>query len=232
MKHFRTAQAVISPTNFRRLNLLAILICTLPAFASTNSGVDSAIGNQLNQSLSYPVEQLATHKTTLSRSPTGLLYVSPVQVELAQSNTWTSTFEIGALSNNGNDDAAQFRKYADWDEGLVLSNLAILGNFGETYIKFNAGGVGRDDQFLTAEYGRYGSFEISSFFTEIPHIYLDGATLLFQGIGTDVLSLPAPLVPGGNTRAEIANALTSASSGTVGLRRKKLGAGLRFFFFR
>ena len=212
----------------RRLFWLATLLaCMGPAVASTKSGVDAAIGNQLNQSSSYPVEQLATFKTTIARSPTGLLYASPVRVEAAQANTWSSTIEIGGMFNDGDDDASQFREYTDWHEGGVLSNVSVMGDFGATYFEFKGGGIGNEDQFLKAEYGKYGSYVISGFFSETPHIYANDATLLYRGIGTDVLSLSPPLVPGGNTSAEIANALTSASTGTIGVGRDKWGGEFR-----
>ena len=211
MKHNRIPQVVLNPAICRWLSLLAILTYTTTAFASSKSGVDSAIGNQLNQSSSYPVEQLATFKTGPTRSPTGLLYANPVRVEAAQANTWTGTIEIGGLFNTGDDNASQFREYTDWNEGAALSNLTVMGDFGESYFKFNSGTIGNDDQFFKAEYGKYGSYRISGFYNETPHIYATNATLLYQGIGTDVLSLPPPLVPGGNTSADIANALTSAN---------------------
>jgi len=229
MKNDRIPQVVLIPTICRWLRLVAILACAAPAVATADSGVDSAIGNQLNQSTSNPVEQLATFKDTLSRSPTGLLYPSPAEVEAAQANTWTGTIEFGVLFNNGDDGASQFREYTDWNEGGALSNLSVMGDFGETYLEFKAGAVGNNDQFFKAEYGRYGSYTISGFYSETQHIYANDATLLYQGIGTDFLSLPPPLVPGGNTSAEITNALASAGEGTVGLGRDKWGGEFRFF---
>ncbi len=228
MKHNRMRQVVRESVVCRWLCLVATLFVAVSVVASTKSGVDSAIGNQLSQSASTPVEQLATFRTTLTRSPTGLLYVSPVQVEAARKNTWTSTIELGAMISNGDDDASQFREYADWDEGAV-GNLAIMGDFGETYFKFKGGAIGNDDQFFKATYGKYGSYSISGFYYETPHIYANDALLLYRGIGTDVLTLPPPLTPGGNTMADIANALTFANDGTVGLERDKWGGEFRYF---
>jgi MtrB/PioB family decaheme-associated outer membrane protein len=227
VKHNRNLQAVPDPA--RWLCLVVTLACAATAVASTKSGVDSAISNQLSESASYPVEGLATFKTTSPRSPTGLLYISPVRAEAAQANTWSSTIEIGAMFNDGDDDASQFRKYTDWDEGGVVSNLAVMGDFGATYFKFKGGAIGNDDQFFKAEYGKYGSYRIRGFFYETPHIYANDATLLYEGIGTDVLSLPAPLTPGGNTSAELANAITFASEGTIGMDRDKWGGEFHLF---
>ena len=106
MKNDRIPQVVLILTICRWLRLVAILACAAPAVATADSGVDSAIGNQLNRSSSNPVEQLATFKDTLSRSPTGLLYPSPAEVEAAQADTWTGTIEFGALFNNGDDGAS------------------------------------------------------------------------------------------------------------------------------
>ena len=227
MKHNRLPTFVPGSAICRQLSLVALLTCSTLGFASTKTGVDSAIGNQINDSSIDPVEPLATFATVLTRSPTGLLYISPYEAEAAEADTWSSSIEFGAIFNSGDDGASQFRKYTDWDEGAVLSDVSVMGDFGDTYFNFKGGALGRDDQFLKAEYGRYGSYRIIGFFNEIPHVYADDATLLYQGIGTNVLTLPSPLIPGGNTSDEIANALTSASKGTISANREKFGGELR-----
>ena len=83
------------------------------------------------------------------------------------------------MFNNGDDGASQFREDTDWNEGGALSNLSVMSDFGETYLEFKAGAVGNNDQFFKAEYGRYGSYTISGFYSETQHIYANDATLLF-----------------------------------------------------
>lgn len=229
MKHNRRLPRVHHLTYSRGLCLLAISTCAVPGIATTNSGVDSVISNQINQSLSYPRGQLGTFRTIPTRTPTGLLYAVPWQVDEAITNAWSSSVEFGARFNSGDDDAYPFVKYTDWDEGAVISNFSVLGDFGGTYVKFSGAALGNDDQFVKAEYGRYGSYWIRGFYNETPHIYATDATLLFNGIGSEVLTLPDPLVPGGNTLDELEAALADAPRRDVGIQREKWGGELRVF---
>jgi len=229
MKHNRRFQSLPNLVFCRSLCLLAMSAYAAPGIASSNSGVDSAISNQLDQSTSYPRGQLGTFTTVPTRTPTGLLYAVPVQVDAFKTNAWTNSIEFGARMNNGSDDASQFREFTDWDEGGVVSNFSILGDFGDSYVKFSGAALGNDDQFIKAEYGRYGSYWIRAFYNETPHIYATDATLLYNGYGSEVLTLPAPLVAGGNTIAELETALAKAFKGDVGIQREKWGGELRLF---
>jgi MtrB/PioB family decaheme-associated outer membrane protein len=162
-----------------------------------------------------------------SRTPSGLLFEPPVEVRQAMPFTgnwnYRLTTELGVL--RGPDRAPRIRDYGDFRDGFRWNYLDFSTEQAGTarYFDFTAGAVGRKDQHYRAIFGGYGDFKTSIYFSQIPKQFTDQAHTLFQGIGSGNLTLPAGLVPGNNTAAQITAALQAASPFALGFDRKKAG---------
>jgi MtrB/PioB family decaheme-associated outer membrane protein len=162
-----------------------------------------------------------------SRSPSGFLYDAPYDIPqpVALSENWNYRFaaELGAV--HGSHDGPRFRSYGDHRNGLLLNYLG-LGLEHRTdgrYVDLTAGAIGRDDRHYRASFGRYGAFRAILHFSELPKSFTDRARTLFDGAGSGSLTLPAGLVPGGNTPAQVAAALASARPFELGFTRRSTG---------
>ena len=202
------------------------------AAADSAVGVDTVRGNAFNRSGNDPtLERDSRGKSFLipepSRTPSGFLYESPYEIRpalpLAGNWDYRLSTELGAV--HGSAKAPRFRNYGDYRDGFMLNYL----NFGmeqsgtARYLDVTAGAVGRDDQYYRATLGRYGDFRASLFFTQTPKSFTDQARTIFMGAGSGNLTLPAGLVPGNNTPAQVAAALQAASPFELVFTRKKAG---------
>lgn len=207
------------------------------AVADSAIGVDTMQGSAFNPTGNDPtLERDGRGKSLLipdpSRTPSGFLYESPYETRqfIPIADNWNYRFstEFGAVAAHDSEQAATFRNYRDFSGGALLNYL----NFGmeqtgtARYLNFTAGAVGRDDQYYRATIGQYGNFKSSLYFNQVPRAFTDQARTVFQGVGSGNLTLPAGLVPGNNTPAQIAAALQAATPFDVGFMRKKAGLDL------
>lgn len=220
-------QKTVSTTLFSWLLLLAS-----SCLASTSIGVDSVQGNKLNSSSSHRQKDpkgIATFKTELSRSPAGLLYDVPWLLYQTDGQDFL-VVELGALIHDDNEEAAHYREYADWDDGLLVSNFSFATTYGSgVYLSGAGGSVARDDQFYSIMASRVGAYKVQAFYQKTPHVFVNDATFLYQGAGSDNLTLPDALVPGNNSTSEISQALVGASKASVKLTREKTGIKIQYY---
>lgn len=219
----------------------ATLLVALHANASTAIGTENALGNAHNQSGSNPVcypdeTGLNPLASAPSRTPTGFLYDVPCVLhqqdnEVAEEE-WNidTVLGIGALYSFGDDNAYYFNEYADWNDGPTVSYLDITGENRNTgsYFSIYGGSLGRDDQFLGLEAGRYGSLKVTGFLNQIPHLYGTGAQTIFQGVGTGNLTLPAGMTPGTGTPVTVGSVVDDAPEFDLGLERMRAGLGVEY----
>jgi hypothetical protein len=226
------------PVSLRRRNDVFARSFTLPAAVVFLSGVfaqvlaaDSA-GTAFNRPGTDPtlerdargVSQLAPEP---GRAPGGRLHEAPYAIPSFQpfGNDWSYRFsaETGAVHGPGG--APALRDYGDYGSGVVLNHLHFGLERSATahYFDFAAAAVGREDQHYRASAGRYGAFRASLHFSELPKLFTERARTVFQGAGTGSLTLPAGLVPGNNTPAQLSAALQSSPFFDLGFDRKRAG---------
>lgn len=221
----------------RNTVLIVIALVWLCAATNTNANsalsVDTALGNALNptgrpREGSVDPRGIATFKPSPSRGPSGLLYsIPPVPAELDSLGTFSyrGTIEFALLGHDGDDGSARFMEYSDWDSGFLLNSfdLGLLKEETGYYLDLSGGGANRDDQYYRVNMGRYGTFKLTGFFDETPHVFATNAVSFFDGIGSGQLRLPQELTPGANSVTAIETALGSAPTHTLSLSREKGG---------
>ena len=226
----------------RRLLLLAATVLAGPAWADTSATGYGAPGNILNPSglpvdLARDPDGLSPLSGGTTRSPTGLLYDTPFHTpEMKQSESdpdwWYSGWlEAGFLGTFGQDPrSAMLNQYGDWRSGFVVTNLGFLAENRATalYVSGLAENVGRSDQFYQLRIGRYGVFDLTSYFDSIPQVYSTEAKSLWDGIGTNTLTLRPGLTPGASTASQVNAVAAAVGDSTLSVTREKAGTNLTY----
>ncbi|HET7924772.1 MAG TPA: MtrB/PioB family outer membrane beta-barrel protein, partial [Rhodanobacteraceae bacterium] len=189
------------------------LACSL-ARADTGVGVDTWRANKLDPTAgaaSRDDDERGTSWLTpgVHRSPTGNLYMCPAEPpDVSGHGEWISygTLEIGGVATGGDDDNALWNRYVHWDSGLVLGLLDYTWERPDdgTYANARASRISDDDEYYQAVFGRAGSYKIEAFLREMPNVLTNTARPIWNGVGTNNLTLPASLTPGGSTSEQVA----------------------------
>jgi MtrB/PioB family decaheme-associated outer membrane protein len=173
----------------------------------------------------------------VTRTPTGLLYPIPFQAPaMVQSKTepdWWSTgwVQAGVMGTFGkNTGSAALNEYGDWKSGPLATNLGYLTENRKTafYISAIAEDIGRSDEYYQLKLGRYGVFNVTSFFDSIPHTYSTTAKSIWDGVGTGNLTLKDGLVPGASTAANVTSVAGASTPTTLRVTREKAGSSLTY----
>jgi hypothetical protein len=213
-----------------------------PAFADTSATGYGGPGNVLNPTgLSPNLERdpdgLSPITDGTSRTPTGLLYPIPFRApEMKQSESepdwWISGWvEAGVMGTLGQDTkSAMLNEYGDWRTGGVLSGLGFLAENRATalYVSGQAENVGRPDQYYQVKIGRYGVFDVTNYFDSIQHVYSTEAKSLWDGVGTDNLTLRGGLVPSASTAAQVSAVAAAVGDSTLSMTREKAGTNVSY----
>ncbi len=205
-----------APTRRRALSHLGLCVCAAlapmaadPAAADSQVGVDTILGNELNPGPPGAPIPYDPDAGLRKRSPSGWLYGFPYATREEKRTAeggweYTAWGEMGGLSTHGNTDASQFKTYSDLQNGFLFNNFGARMNKPDAaqFLEFDGGGVGRDDQFYGLQFGRYNDWRVRLFYNETPHVYTTTYRSLWNGVGTDNLTLasstPQLVAGGGN----------------------------------
>jgi hypothetical protein len=215
-------------------SVIALGIGVLRLTTSLAYGQDAAPGNALNpRTVSSIVERdpeglgIAVN----SRTPTGLLIPpAPLVKEPSKASSgllYRATVEFGTIALTGDRKAAKFREYKDLDSGPYLNNFTFMIEQPKRAFHFDAvgGGVAQNDQYYGVDLGRYNTWRVRGSFSEIPHVFTSTYRSLWDGVGSDVLTLRG-LRPGGTTdanttQANMLLAISSTAASDLELERKR-----------
>jgi hypothetical protein len=215
---------------------LGIGLLLTPSLAHADPGgrQEATPGNALNPRATSSIVERDPEGLGIaenSRTPTGLL-VAPTPLVKEPSKTaggllYRATVEFGAIGLTGDKDAAKFREYKDLDSGAYLNNFTVMIEKPKSAFHFDAvgGAVARNDQYYGLDVGRYNTWRVRGSFSEIPHVFTTTYRSLWDGLGSDVLTL-RELRPGGTTdanttQANMLLAISSAPAADLELTREK-----------
>ncbi|HPG24025.1 MAG: MtrB/PioB family outer membrane beta-barrel protein [Spirochaetaceae bacterium] len=165
------------------------------------------------------------------RTPSGLLHPYPL-APLAWSGTdpglraWA---ELGWLASRGEEDEARFREYLDPGDGPWLRRFALETRSRETPFRLSVAGLGvaRADASYRAQADWVNRLRVRAHYDALEHVYAGDARVLFEGAGTDRLTLPVGLTPGDNPGAAVAAALADVPPSRIAQKRNESGIELR-----
>src|SRR3982751_4749161 len=102
---------------------------------------------------------------------------------------------LGAITTSTSDtpDGAKLHEYRDLSNG-ALSEIFARGRSGNNWFDFYGENFGRDDQYITARGGIYGTFKFKLWSDSLRHEFLNNGLVPYSGSGGNVLSgtFPAP----------------------------------------
>jgi len=215
-------------------SVIVLSVGLLPLTTAVVYGQDATPGNALNpRTVSSVVERdpeglgIAAN----SRTPTGLLIPpAPFVREPAKTSSgmlYRWTVELGAIGVGGDKEAAKFSEYKDLDSGLYLNNFTFMLEQPKNGFHLDAvgGGVAYSDQYYGVDVGRYNTWQVRGSFSEIPHVFTSTYHSLWDGLGSDTLTLRG-LRPGGTTDANttqtnMLQAISSTPDSDLELGRKR-----------
>ena len=234
-----------------RVKLLALMVSlsVAPFVASSvradsGNGVDTSLGNALNPagtSSTKEKDPAGLGIQLFTRSPTGFLVTRPNLPSEFTKNDYgwltSASIEIGGLSVSGGFREAKFGEYKDLRNGVYINNFNAQMENPETayFVEALGGALGRHDQYIGFSFGRYNDWKVKSFYNEIGHVFTSNYRSLWNGVGTDNLTLNG-LRPGGTTNPattdiNIGNAALATPYSTLSISRKKGGvrADMKFW---
>jgi Putative outer membrane beta-barrel porin, MtrB/PioB len=216
-----------------------LLVVSAVAWADSGVGVDTWRGNTLDPTGGQASERCDEDGTSwLSpvehRSPTGNLYDCPSEPPIVRGvSDWVyyGVLQLGYV-NTGNDRFALYNRYADWkaNQGVGLIDLHFERPSDGTYAEVRGSRIDDDDQYYQAVYGQAGAYKVQAFIRDMPNILSTDARPIWNGVGSNVLTLPHSLTPGESTSAQVAAVSAATPVQTLGVTRKKEGLDFSGYF--
>lgn len=228
-----------NPTCCLALAVAAAL--SAPAAADSGVGVDLWIANKFDPSAGAAADPKDPRGTTWlrpgeKRTPTGTLYACPAEPPVLDgSGAWQqydSSIQFGYFTIGGDDKSALWRRYAGWDDGFVLGLLELhfVRPSDGSYIDVRASHISEHDQYIKGTVGRAGSYKIEAYARSTQNVVSGNARSIWDGVGSNNLTLAGGLVPGASTPAQVAAVSAAAPERVLQVNRDKQGLGINYFF--
>ena len=223
--------------------LLCMLVLPLGAFAGDSGvGVDTQLGNKLfpTGKVNAPFTDARGTSWLISgthRTPTGFLYppaFEPPQYDRLDDNWWErTTLEVGALQLSGDTRNMLWDRYADWGNGLIVGiDTSLVRPEDGSYLDLRGSYLSPHNQFYKLRAGRYGSWRMDLFARVLPNVVSDNTQSIWNGVGTDTLTLKSGLTPGASTPAQVAAVSAAQAEQRLQVKRTKEGLDFNYFFDR
>jgi MtrB/PioB family decaheme-associated outer membrane protein len=220
----------------------AALIGARSASADTGVGIDLQLGNKLDPTGGAALFECDERgRSWLSdiehRTPTGYLYPCPDLPPVATaSGAWQyhGAIDLGYVHQSGDKNNYLYQRFTDWRNGLVLSNLALDFERPDdgSYVDFRGSSLSDTDQYFKVTVGRYGRYRLEAFFRDLPNVLSNNAKPIWNGVGTNNLTLPSTLTPGASTPAQVSVVSAATPEQKLQVNREKGGVALNYFFTR
>lgn len=232
-------------TRLRR-SLLALALAGIGIGAAqaqdSGVGVNMQIGNALDPSGGLGFRGCDPDGPTwLSgdrhRTPTGFLYgcipdtqdYSPVDGD----SGWQTlgTFRFGYLHVDGDETNAHWRRYNDFDDGVIASGeLSLRRPADGSYVDVQLNRVNQHNQFYKVQAGRAGQYKVQAFGRTTSNVTSGNAKSIWDGVGTHQLTLKPGLTPANSTSAQVAAVSAAAPEQVLRVVRDQFGVGVNYLF--
>jgi hypothetical protein len=220
--------------------LLGLALAGSPALGRADSGVgiDTNLANKIDPTAGHSMGVTDLDGTSWLEpgqhsSPTGNLYqVPPVEPDVEALGLWLvyGSLDVGYLHTSGQK-TALFDRYTSWPAHGPAASFDVNAERPSdgSYAELKGSFVSAEDQYYEAVYGKAGAYKAQVFVSDLSNILSTDAKPIFNGVGSNNLTLAGGLVPGGSTPAEVAAASAAAPVTTLGTRRDKQGIALSAF---
>lgn len=219
---------------------MALLFAGQVMAQDSGVGIDLWTANSLHTDAGASLYQPDPRGTSFlhsgqNRTPTGFLLMCPaVPPDLDDGDEWQAwgVIDIGYLVTSGDTENAEWLRFEDWDDGLVLGLLdyhMIRPGNGQ-YADMRASYIGDNNYYAKARAGRAGHYRITGFARATPNIVSGNARSIWNGIGSDNLTLAGGLTPGASTPVQVAELSAATPEHRLQVNREKQGLGINYYF--
>jgi hypothetical protein len=205
------------------------------AFADSGVGVDTWRANKLDPTGGQATKALDPDGTSWlaagqCRAPTGFLYQNPPEPPHPDDvGLWQiyGTFDIGYL-HSGPEKYSLYDRYTRWPTDGAVFDLDVTAERPSdgSYAEVRGSRISEEDQYYQAVYGQAGAYKIEAFVRDVPNVLSTDARPIWNGVGSNNLTLPGSLTPGGSSSAQVAAASASVPIRRLETDRKKYGISL------
>ncbi len=219
----------------RRTAALALLAVPATVWADSGVGVDTWLANKLDPSGGQATKPLDPDGTSWlepgqQRSPTGNLNGTPTEEPHPETlSVWQiyGTFDVGYLHTTGTK-TALYDRYTRWPTNGPAFDFDVNAERPSdgSYAEARGSRISAEDQYYEAVFGKAGAYKAEIFVRDMPNLLSTDAKSIFNGVGTNTLTLAGGLVPGGSTQAQVAAASAAAPETWLGTQRNKQGIAL------
>ena len=213
----------------------ALLVLPALSWSDSGVGVDTWRANKLDPTGGEELQRTDADGTSWlepgqHRSPTGNLYMVPREPpETDPLSDWLiyGNFELGWLHTSG-EKTALFDRYTRWPtNGAALAfDISAERPSDGSYAEVRGSEISSEDQYYQAVYGKAGAYKAQVFVRDMSNLLSTDARPIFNGVGTNNLTLAGGLVPGASTSAQVAAVSAATPVTTLGYERRKQGVGL------
>ena len=125
------------------------------------------------------------------------LFLAAAPAIAQEAMEWSGSASLGARHVETDAlDPSKLNEYRDLDEGTAgILNFELRGRSAQNYLNLYGENLGRDDQYLDLNGGRYNTFKYRLYSDHLQHNFGSGPGALspFSGIGGATLTAPSPL---------------------------------------
>jgi hypothetical protein len=216
------------------VGFLCVVAATVTC-ADSGVGVDTWRANKLDPTGGQATEALDPDGTSWlapgqRRSPTGNLYQNPTEAPDPDSlGIWQiyGIFDLGYL-HSGDEKYALYDRYTRWPTNGAVADLNVTAERPSdgSYVGVRGSRIDDEDQYYQAVYGRAGAYKVEAFVRDLPNVLSTDARPIWNGVGTNNLTLPSSLTPGGSSPAQVAAVSAGTPLQRLEVDRKKYGIDL------
>lgn len=229
------------PTRPLRWTLLALALAATGAHAQDSGlGVDLHFGNGLDPTGGSAQACDPDGATWIAgdrkRTPTGFLYACPQ--DRGEPQPWASGSWVGAARVSlgyahlsGDENNTQWRRFNDYEDGLLFgAQFQAYRTADGSYADLRASRVSDNNQYVRALLGRAGQYRIQAFYRTQSNVTSGNAKSIWDGLGSNHLSLKPGLVPAGSSVADVQAVSAATPEHRLRVVRDKLGLGINYYF--
>jgi hypothetical protein len=224
------------------LSILALALAAPCAFAQdTGLGTDLQFGNAFDPSggpAAYACDPDGASWLTgdRKRTPTGFLYACPLQwPQFRGDGDWRyrGSIALGYFSLHGDENNMDWRRFSNWDDGAYVgADLRFEKAVDGSYFDLRASHIADDSQYVRAVFGRAGKYRVQVFARSQPNVTSGNARSIWNGVGSNHLTLKDGLVPAGSTSAQVAAVSATQPERLLTVVREKQGVGISYMVNR
>jgi len=222
----------------RRLLVLALAAIPGMAWAQDSGlGVDLQFGNPLDPGGQNVHGCRPDGSSWLNderkHTPTGAMFAcAPDYPDFKTGQAWRyrGTFGIGYISVSGDEDNAAWRRFSNYEDGLILgANLRFEKPADGHYADVRASVINEDSYYLRTVFGQAGKYRVQAFARAQSNVTSGNARSIWDGVGSRHLTLKSGLTPATSTPAQVAAVSAASPEQILRVVRDKQGVGVQYF---